>query len=176
MKFIFTSEFFWGAFLILLGVSIIIKTIFGIDIPIIRTIIAIFLMYLGFTMITGKRKFFCNDKKTIAFDERTIKPGKVENFYSVMFGKGFIDLTDIEEPNKFKKVGIKTQFGETILKISKDIPTVVHAKVSFGSASFPNDEHISSGHFTYKNYADNVEPILEVDTYTTFGSLRVHLK
>ncbi|MEX0940782.1 MAG: hypothetical protein WDZ41_05465 [Candidatus Babeliales bacterium] len=80
MNFLF-SGFFWGAFLILLGSSIIIKAIFGIDLPIIRPLIAVFLIYLGISIILSPSK-----KKGIVFRNQTIHtPDTHSSTYHICF-------------------------------------------------------------------------------------------
>lgn len=51
MKFNFSFEVFFGAALIIWGVSILLKLIWGIDLPLFKAFIAVFLIYLGFSML-----------------------------------------------------------------------------------------------------------------------------
>jgi small neutral amino acid transporter SnatA (MarC family) len=53
MRFHFTPELFIGLLLVLWGASIIIKLVWGIDIPIFKPLLAIFLIYLGLSMLFG---------------------------------------------------------------------------------------------------------------------------
>ena len=168
----FSTELFWGGLLILLGLSMIIKTVFGIDIPIIRTLIAIFLIYMGFTIISdiGYPK---KNKQTIAFQEKTVHPEKIDNYYSIRFGKGVIDLTHLQQLDKPQKVTINTMFGEAIVKINKNIPTKIKVKAIFGNATMPDSTQISSGKYTYKTDPDMREAAIEVDATVAFGNLKV---
>ncbi len=60
MEFNITPELVIGIFLIAWGASIIIKLIWGIDIPIFKPLLAIFLIILGFSMLFGTHtRFFC---------------------------------------------------------------------------------------------------------------------
>lgn len=69
----------FGVFLLLLGASIIVKTFFKIDIPVFRTVLAFFLIYLGVKMLLGKNFFQCKVDKgyhhdnVVSFGERTFK-------------------------------------------------------------------------------------------------------
>ena len=143
MKFsFFFTELFWGGLLMLLGISMIIKTIFHIDIPIMRTALAILLIYAGFSIITGIGSNKKN-RQTIAFEQETIIPEKVDNYYSIMFGKGVIDLTHVKNLDETQKVKINTLFGESIIKINPKIPTIIHVQATFGNAKFPDGTSIS---------------------------------
>lgn len=173
MKFgFFFTEVFWGSVLILLGISMIIKTIFGIDIPIVRTVFAVLLIYAGITMIStigSKHKNTTN----ITFAEKTIIPEKVDNFYSVMFGKGIIDLTHLHDLDEILNVKIDVISGQATLKINRRIPTELHTKTNFGNAEFPDNTSISSGSYVYRNYAGQGEPSVKVHANVVFGNLQV---
>lgn len=56
MNFQFNSDLIIGGLLILWGLSIIIKLIWGIDIPIFKPLVAIFLIYLGLSLLFGPKK------------------------------------------------------------------------------------------------------------------------
>jgi hypothetical protein len=56
MDFQFNSDLLIGGLLILWGSSIIIKLIWGIDIPIFKPLVAIFLIYLGLSLLLGPKK------------------------------------------------------------------------------------------------------------------------
>ena len=55
MKFdcFFSSSVIWGSLLILFGLSIVIKELFGINVPVFRLALAGFLIYLGICMLSG---------------------------------------------------------------------------------------------------------------------------
>ncbi len=52
----FNTDLIIGALLILWGSSIIIKLIWGIDIPIFKPLVALFLIYLGISILFGPKK------------------------------------------------------------------------------------------------------------------------
>ena len=52
MGFVF-SEVFWGIFLIIIGLIIVVKVVFGINIPLMRIILALLLIYIGVSYLTG---------------------------------------------------------------------------------------------------------------------------
>lgn len=56
MNFQFSSDLLIGGLLIIWGASIIIKLIWGIDIPIFKPLLAFFLIYLGFQILFGPKR------------------------------------------------------------------------------------------------------------------------
>lgn len=52
----YNSDLIIGGLLILWGTSIIIKLIWGIDIPIFKPLVAIFLIYLGLSILFGPKR------------------------------------------------------------------------------------------------------------------------
>jgi len=168
----FFTEVFWGSLLVLLGISMIIKTIFGIDIPVVRTILAILLIYTGISIIANigsKHK----QKQSIVFSEQVIIPENINNYYSVMFGKSTIDLTHIQTIDELLQIKIDVAFGQALVKISRSIPTEIASTVTFGNAFFPDNTSISSGKYTYKNYAGQTKPLVKVRSHIAFGNMQV---
>lgn len=56
MKLLFTPELVLGLFLIVWGISLLIKLIWGLEIPIFKPFLALFLIYLGITILLGHQK------------------------------------------------------------------------------------------------------------------------
>lgn len=52
----YNSDFIIGTILVVWGGSILLKVFFGIDIPIFKPLVAIFLIYLGFQLLFGTKK------------------------------------------------------------------------------------------------------------------------
>ena len=64
MKFEFCPEVIIGTILVLWGLSIIIKVVTGLDIPVIKPLLALLLIYIGLNMLFGPSwKSYC--KRTI---------------------------------------------------------------------------------------------------------------
>lgn len=53
MEAMFASKLFWGALVIIAGILIILGGVFKINIPIFRTLFALFLIYIGVHMLMG---------------------------------------------------------------------------------------------------------------------------
>jgi small neutral amino acid transporter SnatA (MarC family) len=67
MKFHFNFEILVGAALILWGISIFLKLIWGIDLPIFKALAAIFLIYLGLSMLFDTKTKMSYSSKTFHY-------------------------------------------------------------------------------------------------------------
>jgi len=99
------SGVFWGAMLVLLGISMIIKTVFKIDIPILRLIFALIIIYWGVKLLFGT-SMKKSDENNVIFDNARITQVEDGGEYNVIFGKSVIDLSDIELADKNSEVEI----------------------------------------------------------------------
>ncbi len=66
MDFNLTPTLFLGTFFVAWGISMILKTMFGIDLALGKTVIAIFLIYIGMAILVGPKPFF-KFKKTFVY-------------------------------------------------------------------------------------------------------------
>lgn len=148
MGLIFTGVF-WGVILILIGLGVIINVVFGIKIPIFRTIFALFLIYIGIQMLTGI-SVWNKSKKAAVFEEKTIEVTTASDKYDVIFGKGEIDLSGIEPKDQNVRVDINTVFGGSVIKINPALPTKIIASAVFGGAHLPDGNVVAFGQYTYK--------------------------
>jgi predicted membrane protein len=170
MGFIFTGVF-WGVVLILIGLGVIINVVFGIKIPIFRTIFALFLIYLGIQMLTGI-SFWSKSKKSAVFEEKAIEVITAADKYDVVFGKGEIDLSGIELKDQNVRVDINTIFGGSVIKIDPAIPTKIVASSAFGGAHLPDGNVVAFGQYTYKteNFK-SAEKHLLIHAAVVFGGI-----
>jgi len=160
----------FGVILIMLGLSLLIKTIFGLDLPIFRLLIAGFLLYFGFMTLVGGKPF---DQKWIFFSEKILTPTQPIRQYNIVFGKGIIDLSQISPTIDEHTVKINTIFGETIIKTNAQIPTTIQAHVTFGETTLPDTRHLSLGSDTYSSLSNNEKVRLRIESNTIFGSTKI---
>lgn len=170
MGFIFTGVF-WGVVLILIGLGVIINVVFGIKIPIFRTIFALFLIYLGVQMLTGI-SFWNKSKKAAIFEEKKIEVTTTSDKYDVVFGKGEIDLSGIELKDQNVRVDINTVFGGSVIKINPALPTKIIVSSAFGGAHLPDGNVVAFGQYTYKNESfKNAKKYLLINASVVFGGI-----
>jgi hypothetical protein len=173
MEFLF-SGLFWGIILILLGISIIIRIVFHVHVPIFRIVFALILIYLGIRVLTGGN-WLCSQGNRTIFGSSNISLASGNSEYKVIFGSTVIDATSEAAGSGLERIFVKTVFGESKLIIASSVPTVVHANAAFGEARFPDGNSISFGESTYKNTAVKAgkAPVREIDAKVVFGSFVV---
>lgn len=173
MKFLFTGIFF-GTLLVLWGLSLIIETIFGISIPVVKVGFACLLIYGGLLLIKGM--YEVRQQKTIFFSQESVtaNQAKTQNAYKIVFGQGTIDLSDIADSTQdVTNVQIYTLFGKTILKINPEIATVINATSVFSSVTFPDKTVISLGNYRYSSDNLGKKTKIFVDATAVFSALEV---
>lgn len=155
-----------GWFLIILGSSIVINIVFGINIPVIKIFFASLLIYLGVRiLLPGQFKSRCEFK---------YKKFKYENLsnqdtYDVSFSSSTIDLSNLKDLTAEKSVLVRTSFANAIVILPSNIPVHVKADISFGNINMP-DKKMSS---EYVNMFGNEKPLLNVIIDCNFSSVSV---
>jgi hypothetical protein len=169
---------FWGSFLILLGVSVILKA-FGIDFPVIRILFALFLIAMGVRMLVGW-KGGCPfpsgrvDKGTVMFGEATFKPTPGDREHSAVFGKAVVDLTGVAVKDSDVPVEVNAVFGSADVKLDPKIPTRITVSAVFGSAQVPDGGQTAFGSLTWTNKAyQEGKPALQLRANAVFGAVEV---
>jgi predicted membrane protein len=182
MGFVF-SGLFWGSLLILVGIAIIIKVVFKIDIPIVRLFFAFFFIYLGISVLVGG--FSSKKAGTIAFDDSTIdaemdfkieegETPKKKRDYNIIFGKGTIDLSKIPLADKNIKVEVNTIFGQSDVYIDPDMPIIIEASSAFAGMRMPDGDSLAFGNKNYftKSFSKE-EPYIKIEANVVFGAMRL---
>jgi hypothetical protein len=172
MGFLF-SEVFWGILLIILGVSVVIKVVFNVNLPIFRILFSFFLIYIGIRILMGG--FGVNPPKNmVLFNDSEIKGPTADNNYNVIFGKGVIDLTDPALVKTTTKVEVNTIFGGGFIKLNPKMPLIIVVNSAFAGAKLPDGNIATFGKYTYKspNFIEG-QNHLEIDANVVFGGLEI---
>jgi len=140
MPFLF-SGLFWGVMLVLFGVSMILKAMFNLDIPIFRIVFALIFIYFGIKLLVG-RQAFKNEENFSMFRSSTVTVKESGGEYDVIFGQSNIDLTNINITESSKKVNVDVVFGSANLLIDPDIPIKLKISTVFADCKLP-DRNIS---------------------------------
>jgi predicted membrane protein len=176
MGFLF-SGMFWGVFLILIGVVMILNMIFGIRIPVFRILFALFLIFWGISMLTGIN-FRGHGRNTAVFERKDIAADGTHNDYSVVFGKSTVDLSSVKLEDAVKRVRVSTVFGGSTVLIDKAMPVRIRISSAFAGARLPDGNVISFGDYTYMT--DSLKPdtkaYLLVEASTVFGEMEIIAK
>ncbi len=169
---LFCSGLFWGVILILIGLSIIVKILFNINIPVFRLTLAFVFIYFGIKLLTGGF-FSCHTQEPV-FKEPPVTYGSVMNDYNVVFGKGVIDLTDVSVSSGSVKKKVNTVFGAGIVKINPETPVKIVVSAAFAGSKMPDGTLVAFGKqiFTSSNFKEN-ENHLFIEANAVFGALEI---
>ncbi len=169
------SGVFWGAILILLGISIILRSLLNINIPFFQLLISFFFIYIGISILAGG-VCWKRSPRTIVFEEREVE-GRAHDKYDVVFGRAEIDLTKVSLEKGDVKVSVNTVFGSGIIKLSSQIPAEVRVNSVFAEAKFPDGNSILMGKYIYRTKEiKEGENRLIVDGDVVFGSMEIVTK
>lgn len=175
MGFLF-SQAFWGALLILLGCSMVLKVFFKVEIPVFRIAIALIFIYIGIRIMmgwSGGSGWVGNDHNVI-FGESQIKATTESREYNLIFGHGDVDFTEIVPVKENVNASLNAVFGAGNIRINPAVPTKVVIDCAFASARVPNNQQSSFGNLTYTTPAyKEGQPCLYIKGSTVFGSLEV---
>lgn len=171
---------FWGLFLIIIGFALIIKYVFDLDIPVVKIVIALFLIFLGIKLLVGKTRFVhISHKETdIIFSETRLNGKNITgNEYNVIFGKLVLDLRDLELSDLPKRLEINIIFGATEIIINNDLPIHVKVEAVFSGARMPNGNTATFGSTEYSTSSYNPsDKYLMIKNDVVFGGLEIKLK
>lgn len=171
------SGIFWGTFLILLGMLILINVIFGIKLPFIRLLIGIILIYLGITFITGLTIKNIQKKNYATFMAKTLV--NINDFniqdqnkyeHTTIFGSSHLNLSDITPTEHPREITINVVCGESEIKINPQIPTHIIVNAAFAHVEFPDNTKISFGTYTHQT---NKESKFTINIRVVFGKIKI---
>jgi hypothetical protein len=164
-----TSGFFWAVVLILLGVIILVKNLFNLNIPVFRIFFGVLIIIIGIMIITNHN--FSTRKSNWAFYTND------QNGYNIIFGKMEVNLSDFQLPETNKKIEINTIFGSSIVKISPEIPMVIEVNSAFAGAKLPDGNVITFGKYIYKSKnIDESKPYYLIEANVVFGAMIIENK
>lgn len=170
-----SSAAFWGAIIILFGLSIILKEIFHVHIPLVRIIFGLILVYWGVKMIAGGFNRSWNSNSAVFNNVKMEYDGSKKD-YNIVFGHGVIDLFKIENQTD-QKIEVNVVFGHGIIILNDSIPIKVSMNAVFGSAEAPDKSANGFGEtsFTTSAYKEG-EPSVRIEGNVVFGKLEIQSK
>lgn len=115
------SGLFWGVLLIIMGLLSILRTVFNINIPLFRMGVALFIIYIGISMLINDFGFR-TDKNMALFEEKRFEVSDDYQEYNTIFGRGEVYLSNPDLLKERSKIDINTVFGSTIVMINPEFP------------------------------------------------------
>ena len=167
------SGIFWGAMLVILGVTVMFNVAFGIRLPIFRVLLALFFFYLGISLLSGINLTRTRGKD--ATETRRLEAGKASSRHDVIFGRGVVDLSDIAlKGDRVTKTEVSTIFGSSVIKVNPAVPTKVIVNSAFASARLPDGNSIAFGETTWlSDSLSDCRSYLLVKVSVIFGSTEI---
>ncbi len=170
------SGLFWGIVLILFGLSIVIRIVFNIDVPVFKLLVAFFFIWLGLRIMMGDRGFFHfkTTRNDVIFNENSFKEFNNENKeYNVIFGKAIYDFRNTEIKEK-KKIHLSAVFGGAEIKLKRGTAYRIVTESVFGGIKLPNGNTSVFGTSKYQSDNFNADlPHLFIKVEVVFGGIEV---
>jgi len=172
MSFVF-SGLFWGAIVVLIGITIILNGVLGIRIPIIRIVFGLLLIYWGISLLIGAR---FGRSGTAVFSDAEVKATSAGK-QDIIFGRGVIDLTGIVLREGINRYEVNTVFGASVIKVDRSMPVKVVASAAFAGVKLPDGGNVAFGESTWRspNLKEDSTYLL-VKTDVVFGGTEVVTK
>ena len=164
---------FWGIVFILFGVAAILKT-YDIHLPLFRVLFAIVFIYIGIAILTGGPTWNTPENTTI-FNNIDIKvTDHIQDEYNIIFGKGIIDLTDIQPQEKWTDITVNTIFGSGKIIIDSSKPIKLKVSSVFAGANLPDGNSVTFGDYnTTYNGDDESKKYIDLEASVVFGNLEI---
>lgn len=175
MDFMFT-KLFWGVLIMLLGLYVILNSVFKIQFPLFKVILACFLIFIGFRMLfsifNGNTATSKLEGHALFSDSQQKVAELVDNSkYETIFGSQKIDLRESTFATTKSQISFSCFFGSQVVKLPKKANIRVKASAVFGSVNLPNGGKVSFGDYTYTNAKNELAPTLEIDADCVFGNI-----
>lgn len=171
------SGLIFAIILIVIGLSIIFKVLF--DINIFRIVVAVAFILFGVKLLIGKPIIHTPKRKSenhVIFGERDYKFSSInETEYNTIFGKTVYDFRDINSLDSLQtKVIFNTIFGNTDIYLPEGIPLKIKTDAVFSAAIMPNGNTVAFGStkYTSPNAADSAD-VLKIEAHVIFGALNI---
>ena len=167
---------FWGAFLLLLGVALIIKVVFNVDFPVFKVLVGIFLVLLGLKVLFGRTIFAERhfDAEDTVFSERIYDNPESGKEYTVLFGKGVYDFTNVDLEQGSFHAKVSTVFGGTQIIIPAHKPVRVKADAVFAGAELPDGNNAVFGTSVYESESWSTDTAsIDIKVDVVFGGVQV---
>lgn len=167
-----TGGVFWGLFLILIGILYTLRSIFNWNIPIFRIVFALFIIYLGVSMLIGGSSPTHPKRPDLQDHTPIIKSSSEE--YTILFGQGTLDLAALAGEGRAVPKSMQTLFASGTLRVDPKIPIKVRVNAAFAWAQMPDGNGIAFGQYIYKTPSfDPEQEFIDIEANVVFGELKI---
>lgn len=134
-----------GLLLILAGLSLVVKALFGVHFPVARTLLAVALLYAGIKLLIANRTDGNNSRtKEIVFGEAVIdRPSNEIQHYQILFGKAVFDFSSLTPDmlSSLTPLNIRVVFGGGFLILPAGFPAEIRYNLVFAGGHGPSPDH-----------------------------------
>ena len=171
MESILFSKVFWGAVVVLIGISIIAQAIFKINIPIFKIGVALVLIYIGVRMLTNSFGF--STSNIMSDQEIVVEHLNEHTSYDVVMGNQKIDLTQMDLSGELYTIECNVVMGASIILLPKRAQVDISSSVVLGSVRDPGGKEFVSGkdHQMYGDGLSNAR--IDVKLNVVLGSAEI---
>lgn len=167
----FSGEYFIGVILIVLGVLLLIRHLFNLNIPVFRILLGMIFIFIGISIAFGG---FRGKGSDIVFSSHNIVILTPEREYNLIFSNGIVDFSKIPPPDKVQNVKVNTIFSDGTIIVNPQTPVVIKTNAAFASANMPDENSISFGDYSYKTQSFSPgASYLEIEASVVFGRLSI---
>jgi len=168
--------FFWGLVLIFVGLAIIFRVVF--DINLFRMIIAILIILFGIRILVGKNWMPDRSNRTrdtLFSDQKYYEIPADKTEYNVVFGKSVYDFSGPDSIlHDTVRIKINVVFGAAIIKINRDMPVRIRSEAVFGGSRMPDGNTVAFGSINYSTRSfSQHSPHLYIDSDVVFGGIEI---
>lgn len=162
---IFFGNLFWGILIILIGLSLVLRG-FNVNIPLVKTFIAIVIIMFGIKVLVGG--FTRSKPHGINTNSMT---GNTQEFSSIFSGS-YYDFGDLNP--KAEEVEVTVVFGSARVKLPRDIEFDIESNAVFGSVILPQK---TSGGIASSDAVlnANAKRRVRIEANSVFGRLEFYL-
>lgn len=174
---------FWGLTFLAVGLLLLLQTVLKVDLPILRILFSLALIYLGVKMMFGTFGISINGAKfekvatatDVIFTEGDLSArsdDRVNRNFNTVFGQSRLDLSSVEPTDLEKGVEISAVFGKTEVQTPRELPLVVESNTAFGKIDVRGDKTGALGNGIYRSPGfDASKPHLKIEANSVFGEI-----
>jgi hypothetical protein len=165
-----SMKLFWGTLLILAGSQLLINTIFGINLPLLRIVFGCLIIYLGLCLACDVKPW---RSSTYRWEKKQYQQSysNDQSSYSVTFATQFFDFSDLDPATQTEKT-TNTLFGTTYITLDRTMPMLINTNATFANIILPDKTQIKHGESKpFRNYFDSRAPLLILNVNAVFGTV-----
>jgi hypothetical protein len=174
------GSLFWGILLIIIGLCLVAKIIFHIDISVVKVVVAFCFLYIGIKILLGNwgTLLFHSGPNDIVFGKAEfIHEHSVPMEQNILFGNGVIDFRKVSTNTLTAKTDINVVFGGCKILLRQNLPVKVKVDAAFANVSLPNNNSTFLGSVFYESpKLDETKPYLIIKVHTVFAGTKIKIE